>query len=91
MDQLRKELEKLKQFANRQVIINFYEEDGLLDRAGFFFDYMELDNDNLVFFKDQKIRYSLKVSDYEKFGLMGTFKHHYGLIKGDQRTELYFP
>jgi hypothetical protein len=91
MDQLLEGLKKLKQFANRQVIINFYEDDGLQDRVGFFYDYLELDNTNLVFFKDQKIRYSLDVSGFEKFMLMGTFKHHYGLIKGDQRVELYFP
>lgn len=86
MDQ---EFNPLFAYENRQVIINYFEDGGMIERKGFFFDIIQIDDGEARFIKGGEILHTLPlVKSIKK--LVG-FSNHYSLGEGDQRVEIYFP
>jgi len=81
----------LDRFENRQVVLNFYQEDMLVDRVGLFFDTIKVSKDSVHFQKNGDDKYVLDIHTYDNFHTLMGFKHYYSLSTGDNRVELYFP
>ncbi len=79
----------LNKYENRQVVINYYEEDGIIDREGFFFDSIHIHGGQFRFIKDAQVIYSLPLA--ETIMKLSGFSNHYSLGEGEQRVEIYFP
>ncbi|MGP3560219.1 hypothetical protein [Geobacillus sp. BK01] len=80
-------------YTNRQVVVNFYEDDELVARDGFFFDYMERSDQVLTFFKNGQARLSIPLADYPDHHVLKSFSRYYRLEHSCFRraVELYFP
>ncbi|WP_102275254.1 hypothetical protein [Cytobacillus massiliigabonensis] len=83
-------INSLIQFKNQQVIINFYEEDELIQREGLFFESIQIVDYQVQFSKGGIIVFSLSFEGYMKFSQRTEFKNYYSLEKDSQRVELYF-
>ncbi|MBP1934580.1 hypothetical protein [Ammoniphilus resinae] len=81
----------LNRFENRQVVLNFYQEDMLVDRVGLFFDTMEVTDKSVNFQKNGETSYVLDIQDYNSFQALTGFKHYYSFSNDNNRVELYFP
>lgn len=88
-----KEFDELKLFHHRQIVINFYENDGLVDRNGMNFDTIAVTPGEIMLLKDNAPIFTLPLNEGAQFGPSGRIKNHYYLHYGDLsiRTELYFP
>lgn len=84
-------VQSLIQFKNQQVIINFYEDDELVKREGFFFDSIHIVDSQLQFTKSESLIFSLPLEIGINFSQQYGFKNYYSIIKGADRVELYFP
>ncbi len=84
-------LDSLKRFKNQQVIINFYEEEELIQREGLFFDSLQIVGRQIQFIKGSTIVLSIPFGGYMNFSQRTEFKNYYSLEKGNKRVELYFP
>lgn len=85
------ELDRLKQYKNRQVVVNFYEDEILTDREGLHFEWLEIQGNHLVFLKGKTVAFKVKWDDYDEFVVMGVFKNYYTLRKAQKVVEIYFP
>lgn len=79
----------LTNYENRQVIINYYEEDGMIDRKGFFFDSIQIHEGEVRFIKGGQILHFLPLA--KSLTKLAGFSNHYSLGEGEQRVEIYFP
>lgn len=84
-------LKHLRQFKNRQVVINFYDDEELIKRDGFYFGEIDSKGSNLVFKNDSNLLCSLDLSKYFHFKISGDFKDYFVLSRGKRWVELYFP
>ena len=81
----------LSRFENRQVVLNFYQEDMLVDRVGLFFDTIKVSEDSVHFQKNGDDKYVLDIHHYDSFQTLTGFKHYYSISTDNNRVELYFP
>jgi hypothetical protein len=82
----------LSTFRNRQVVLNFYEEEALIQREGFNFNIIEVTDTQLFFYKENKLIYSINLLDYNTFTISNEFKNYIKLsIDIENWLELYFP
>ncbi len=84
-------IHSLSQFKNQQVIINFYEEDELVQREGLFFESLQIVDCLLQFSKEGMIVFALPFDGFMYFTQRTEFKNFYFLEKDNKRVELYFP
>ncbi|MBB6282519.1 hypothetical protein [Geobacillus subterraneus] len=84
-------LSLLTEYRHRQVVVNFYEEDELVARDGFFFDGIERSDGLLSFIKDGRIRWSIPLDDYPSYEAVHDFPRHYRFYGQHRAVELYFP
>jgi len=84
-------LSLLTEYRHRQVVVNFYEEDELVARDGFFFDGIERSGSMLSFIKDGHIRLSIRLDDYPRHRTVHDFPRHYRFYSQHRAVELYFP
>ncbi len=83
----------LNMFHHRQIVINYYKNDELVDRNGMTFDTISIKRNELKLIKDDMPVFSIPIEDDTQFAPSGRIKNHYYLHTGDlaNRTELYFP
>jgi hypothetical protein len=82
----------LSTLRNRQVVLNFYEEEALIQREGFNFNFIEVADTQLFFYKENKLIYSINLLDYNTFTISNEFKNYIKLsIDIENWLELYFP
>ena len=91
METLINQLQTLSHFNNQQVVINFYEDEELVQREGLVFESIQIENNHLHFNKADKILFSLQLDEYKEFLQRNEFKNYFSFINGKQRVELYFP
>lgn len=84
-------LQSLSQFKNQQVIINFYEEDELVQREGLFFESIRIGDCRIQFCNEGIIIFALPFDGCMNFTQRTDFKNYYFLEKDNNRVELYFP
>ncbi|MBP2239676.1 hypothetical protein J2Z40_000229 [Cytobacillus eiseniae] len=84
-------LQVLRQFQNKQVVINYYEKDELVRREGFFFINIEMKEGSIHFIREKNKDFILSIHDDFQFTQQSEFKHYYFLENTDERVELYFP
>lgn len=94
MEKTIQQLSILGNYRNRQVILNYYQEDCLWERDGFEFCSLRVKNGDLVFEKlNNKKPLMIPTQPYHKYVKNGQFPNYYilyGLNSGD-RLEIYFP
>jgi hypothetical protein len=80
----------LLNLSHRQVIINIYEDEELVERCGFFFDEIVYENDEVRFLRDGKAIFALSAS-LQDLSVLPDFKNYYAFLSGARRVECYFP
>ncbi|MEY2194478.1 hypothetical protein AB7942_17310 [Neobacillus sp. BF23-41] len=79
-------------YHNRQVILNYYnDEDFLWKRDGFQFDSIQLLNEQLIFMKRDGNYITILLKKYDTCAKNIDFQNYYILNKGEDRLEIYFP
>jgi len=83
--------EVLERFTNRQVVINTYEEEELVERDGLHFDRLLFTGRQLEVYRNGSVVKSVPVRPSATFAALAGFKDHYAFMDGESRIELYFP
>lgn len=85
--------EALSNYKNRQVVLNYYEEEELVRREGFHFEQILITKENeLVFVKDDSLILSISLQPYTMFEISHDFFHNYKLCKDTTHwINIYFP
>ncbi|NHC41941.1 hypothetical protein G6549_18470 [Bacillus sp. MM2020_1] len=79
-------------YHNRQVILNYYdEEDFLWKRDGFHFQSIQLLNNQLLFSKKVGNNQTISLKNYDTVARNNDFQNYFILRKGEARLEIYFP
>ncbi|WP_102347668.1 hypothetical protein [Bacillus sp. Marseille-P3661] len=91
MEKQLENLEILKGYQNRQVVLNYYQdEDFLWKREGFHFKSIKLSTDKLEFINDESI-YIITLKDFPVYFMITDFQNYFSLQNGTDRVEIYFP
>ncbi|MEO2075585.1 MAG: hypothetical protein ABGX20_09285 [Bacillus sp. (in: firmicutes)] len=87
------DLSILISYRNRQVILNFYQdEDFLWERDGFHFESIELENEQLMFSKGNGDKvFTIPLKKYVSAIRDTQFPNYFILRNGEERLEIYFP
>ncbi len=81
----------LESFSNRQIVINTYFEEELLDKTGLFLDNIEISEDSVNFIRNKEVIYSIDRNKYPNFKYLEGFNNYYELSNDEERLEIYFP
>lgn len=84
------DLDHIKIYQNRQVILNFYEEELLWKRDGFYFNSLEFKNGCLVFIKNNEVCYTLSLETLPIRNSCSDFEHYFIFRNERDRVEMYF-
>lgn len=88
---IEKEVNSLRFLRNRQVVLNFYEDDMMIDREGFFFEQLIVTEACIHFIKEGSVHKNIDLSPYESFSAIPDFPRLFLLNKKGSKVELYFP
>ena len=92
MENQLKDLAALTNYQNRQVILNYYQDEDLLyKRDGFYFVCIQLTNSALIFVKNDGISITIELKDYPQFSINTDFQNYYTLKNNQNVLEIYFP
>ena len=87
-----KNIDFFEGYSNRQVVLNYYnEEDYLWKRDGFHFYSLQILNDQLIFLKKDGKFLTISLSYYENIVRNNDFQNYFLLWKDMERLEIYFP
>lgn len=81
----------LTAYTKRQVIINNYVEEELINKDGFMIDFIKIENSNIEFIRNSQTVYSIDIKNLSSFTVMKEFSNYFSLSNGTNRTEIYFP
>jgi len=81
----------LESFSDRQVVLNTYLEDELLDKTGIFLDNIETNVDNVNFIRNKEVIYTIDRNKYPNFKYLEGFNNYYEFSNDRERLEVYFP
>lgn len=84
-------VEALLKYKQRQVVLNFYDDDALSNREGFPFDYIEVTDTMVRFIQADQRRYSIDRELFPFFQVLSDFKNYFSFYNDHSRVELYFP
>jgi hypothetical protein len=85
-------LQVLEIYQNRQVILNYYQDEELLiQRDGFFFHSIKQTIDSLTFFKNDGTTQSINLKEYPTNFINTDFQNYYTLRNQTDKLEIYFP
>lgn len=85
-------LEKtLSKFKDRQVVINYYEDEELVKKDGFSFDSIKIMANGIYFIRKNDVRVSIDTDSFKDFVKGDTFKDYFILKNEDSSIEIYFP
>ncbi|HJV44358.1 MAG TPA: hypothetical protein VJ824_01400 [Bacillota bacterium] len=83
-------IQKLHHLGQCQVILNFYEDDMMIEREAFFFEDMVITDEQIRFNRKNQTAFHLDLSPYSKLEVLGMFKNYFALRTPNKRVELYF-
>lgn len=81
----------LESFSDRQVVINTYIEEELLDKTGMFLDNIETNEESVNFLRNKEIIYTIDRKKYPNFKHLEDFNNYYEFSNDKDRLEIYFP
>lgn len=84
-------LSRLTNYQNQQVILNYYQDDLLQDRDGFNIQTIKLENNQLIFIKQNGKNITINLKTYPKIQINPDFQNYYTLQNNTDRLEIYFP
>lgn len=84
-------LSKLSNYQNRQVILNYYQDDLLEDRDGFHFQTIKQENEQLTFIKQNGKTITINLKAYPEKHINTDFQNYYTLQNNSHKLEIYFP
>ncbi|MCH1626360.1 hypothetical protein [Fredinandcohnia quinoae] len=85
-------VETFIQYKNRQVVLNWYEDDALIRREGFFFSKIVDDGKAVIFINnDNKFHFSIPYEEYTSIRILSDFRDFYQLSDQLHFLEIYFP
>jgi hypothetical protein len=86
------DLQILETYQNRQVILNYYQDEELLiQRDGFFFHCIKQTKESLSFFKNDGTTHTINLKAYPNKFLNTDFQNYYTLRNQSDKLEIYFP
>ncbi|MEH7224421.1 hypothetical protein V7112_11500 [Bacillus sp. JJ1566] len=84
-------LKKLVKYGHQQVVVNWYEDELLIARDGFFFTHIQIEDDFLIFMKDHEAKQIITLSNYETIEILPDFRDFYQLRNDTETLHIYFP
>ncbi|WML48744.1 hypothetical protein RCG23_00950 [Neobacillus sp. PS3-34] len=91
MEKQMSDLSFIKNYRNRQVILNYYmDEDLLWKRDGFNFNSISIDEAFILFLKNDG-EISISIKEYPTFIQPSDFQNYFILLNDTNRLEIYFP
>lgn len=84
-------LSRLTNYQNRQVILNYYQDDLLQDRDGFHIQTIKLENNHLIFTKQNGKNITINLEPYTDIQINPDFQNYYTLQNNSDKLEIYFP
>lgn len=84
-------LHKLLQYGNQQVVMNWYEDEQLIAREGFFFSSIQIEVDLLIFIKNHEIKQKILLTSYETIEILPDFRDFFQLTSSSEVLHIYFP
>lgn len=85
-------LAEIIKYRNRQVVLNYYDnDDSLFEREGFFFDSIQIKENQLKFVQNDTYIFSLSLIDYPESKIMLDFANHYAIHNNYYVIYIYFP
>lgn len=92
MEKQLKDLSALTNYQNRQVILNYYQDEDLLyQRDGFHFSSIQLTETALTFIKSDGIAITIELKTYPHSYINTAFQNYYTLKNNQNVLEIYFP
>jgi hypothetical protein len=86
------DLQILETYQNRQVILNYYQDEELLiQRDGFFFQSIKYTKESLSFLKINGTTISINLKEYPTNFINTDFQNYYTLRNQTDKLEIYFP
>ncbi|NSL52222.1 hypothetical protein [Calidifontibacillus erzurumensis] len=90
------EIEKIREtlsaYSNRQVVLNYYEDEELVQRDGLNFDKIIVTEKEIQFISNNKVKASIDLSLYKTFEVSNDFFKNYFALKNRENTlAIYFP
>ena len=85
------DLTVITRYQNRQVILNYYDEDMLIQRDGFHFESIQLIESYLSFSKKDGSKFTIELTEYPSRYVNNDFQNYYILRSNSNRLEIYFP
>ena len=84
--------ESLNQYKNRQAVLNYYEDEELVQRDGLDFESIHVTDDEIQFLIGEKVKESIDLSKYKTFERSTEFfKNYFELKNGVNILRIYFP
>ncbi|MFD1777472.1 hypothetical protein ACFSFW_02095 [Fredinandcohnia salidurans] len=84
-------LHKLMEYTNQQVVMNWYEDEQLIERNGFFFSYLQVEDNTLHFIKDNEVKQTISLKNYQTIEILRDFRDFFQLTNGAHILQIYFP
>ncbi|RFB16836.1 hypothetical protein DZB84_10600 [Bacillus sp. HNG] len=84
-------VQKLLTYGNQQVVVNWYEDEQLIARDGFFFSYIQVEDGLLIFMKDQIMKQKVPLANYETIEILPDFRDFFQLTNKSESLQIYFP
>ena len=84
--------DSLNQYKNRQAVLNYYEDEELVQRDGLDFETIVVTDDEIQFLIGEKVKEAINLSKYQSFeSSKEFFKNYFELKNGINILRIYFP
>lgn len=84
-------LYKLMEYSNQQVVMNWYEDEQLTERNGFFFSSLRVEDNTLLFIKENEVKQTISLENYQTIEILPDFRDYFQLTNGTGTLQIYFP
>ncbi|MFP7297159.1 hypothetical protein [Neobacillus niacini] len=91
MEKQLKNLSVLSNYQNRQVILNYYQEDMMVQRDGFHFQSIQVTGSHLTFSKTDGKLVKIELKNYPHAFINTDFQNYYTLRNKKSSLDIYFP
>lgn len=89
---MQEDINYLLSYKDRQVVLNYFEDEGLIDKNGFFFNEIQIMNSELKFIKDAEFIEIINLNNFPNFHKGETYKNYFYLSNNkNEKIEIYFP
>jgi hypothetical protein len=82
----------LSNYQNRQVILNYYQdEEMMVQRDGFHFQSIQVTDSALIFTKIDRALVKIEIKNYPHASINTDFQNYYTLRNHENHLDIYFP